>query len=796
MRLTPVYELDPDGVCTCDAREDCRSKDRGKHPRIPRWTHTASSDWERVHAWHLQWPSSNWAWVLDDHFVVDSDPRNEGFPPTSFFEDWEELVGFELTRTWTQATGGGGLHAVYKQPGLGQVRSGKLWLNGRALRGLEVKGAGGYVLVEPSNHSSGGTYRWLNFDEPADPQVALLTLRSRRGSSERSSAEIEPSTNGRDPSWTGERFDWEEALTSGAVPPGDQQSTLYRAACSLRARSFTDDRALEQLRLVVRAFRDGDASDPWTDRHAVEMWERVKDEQPQGTGSGGIVREFRPQLTLVRGGVDEHGSNGDAPVLGIPIGDDPAALEPGDEPPDADDEPLGRNTDRANAEELVRLFGDRIMFTPARGWWVWDGVRWRQDTLRHTWAYCAAVAESLRLRATPGEEGAPQRARANRLDQASGVRSTLEYAGTLVGVQDEDLDTHPRLLNCLNGVLDLGTLELQPHDPGLRLTRVTGVAYEPDAESALLDEYHATFVPDADHQRGLYKLLGSCVAGGNDRRLLVMLVGGTTSGKSQLASGLERALGDYVGVGNASIFRGNLDDRPRPDIITLLASRIALLEEAGSSWELHGDRIKHMTGGGSVSVRPMRSDVFIVMQPQFTPVVIANEVPRVKGADEATRRRLHVVPFQRTPEVEDPRKKVAFVRDEATLQALLTRVVRGYRDQEETGLDDLPHEFGLATAQAFDELDDVPEFMATAADEGVVRVDHQAPLRTCVALGDLHKRYVTWVREHGDATQRRDQLNTRAFGRRLRSMGWVTTRANGTRVAGLVLTETVPYSPY
>jgi putative DNA primase/helicase len=43
-------------------------------------------------------------------------------------------------------------------------------------------------------------------------------------------------------------------------------------------------------------------------------------------------------------------------------------------------------------------------------------------------------------------------------------------------------DSKPDLLNVANGVIDLRTGTLQPHDPGLLLTKLAPVPYRPDAQ--------------------------------------------------------------------------------------------------------------------------------------------------------------------------------------------------------------------------------------------------------------------------------------------------------------------------
>ncbi len=60
-------------------------------------------------------------------------------------------------------TGGRGRHILFEHPG-GHVRCGA----GKFGRGLDLKADGGYIVAEPSNHISGGTYDWDVGHHPED----------------------------------------------------------------------------------------------------------------------------------------------------------------------------------------------------------------------------------------------------------------------------------------------------------------------------------------------------------------------------------------------------------------------------------------------------------------------------------------------------------------------------------------------------------------------------------------------------------------------------------------------------
>ena len=53
----------------------------------------------------------------------------------------------------------------------------------------------------------------------------------------------------------------------------------------------------------------------------------------------------------------------------------------------------------------------------------------------------------------------------------------------------DSLDADPGVLNVRNGILDLDTLELRPHDPSAMHTRIALAAYDPGARSPLFEEF-------------------------------------------------------------------------------------------------------------------------------------------------------------------------------------------------------------------------------------------------------------------------------------------------------------------
>lgn len=164
--ILALYGPNKDGHCSCPKDKDC-GKNQFKHPHAglcPKGVHSATTDKSRILQWLKTGLSLNWGLATGkplpggDYLVVlDCDPRN-GSDDT--LEDLQATNG-KLPRTPMQNTGGGGQHYVF--------RVDRDTPTSKPGAGLDLKGNGGYIVVEPSVHYSGNSYIWdsgLDLDTP------------------------------------------------------------------------------------------------------------------------------------------------------------------------------------------------------------------------------------------------------------------------------------------------------------------------------------------------------------------------------------------------------------------------------------------------------------------------------------------------------------------------------------------------------------------------------------------------------------------------------------------------------
>jgi len=145
--VLPLHWIDDTGNCSC-GNPACRSP--GKHPLTANGVKAASKQQDVLAGWWATWPNANVGvatGLTSGITVIDVDPRNGGETPPG------------LPDTVMALTGGGGFHYVFAH------RAG---VPGKLGPGIDVKNDGGYIVVEPSNHTSGKRYAWEGMSSPLD----------------------------------------------------------------------------------------------------------------------------------------------------------------------------------------------------------------------------------------------------------------------------------------------------------------------------------------------------------------------------------------------------------------------------------------------------------------------------------------------------------------------------------------------------------------------------------------------------------------------------------------------------
>ncbi|HQC92536.1 MAG TPA: phage/plasmid primase, P4 family [Microbacteriaceae bacterium] len=196
--------------------------------------------------------------------------------------------------------------------------------------------------------------------------------------------------------------------------------------------------------------------------------------------------------------------------------------------------------------------------------------------------------------------------RARTLLSRNRAKNVAEFVRGILAKSEPTFDAHPDLLNVKNGVVDLRTGELRPHDPALFLTKIAGHKYVPGATHP---DWHAALEAlPADVRPYMQVHAGQAATGypPDDDKMLV-LEGSGENAKSTFVNGVKRALGTHARVAPEKLFMGNPGDHPT-ELMTLMGARLVIAEETPEGRRLNVKRVKDAVGTAEITARPLYRD--------------------------------------------------------------------------------------------------------------------------------------------------------------------------------------------
>ena len=150
-----------DGACSCK-KSDCTSP--GKHPLVGKGSSDATTYKPTIEQWFTRWPNANIGIATgkdkSGFFAVDVDIKHHlGKFGDESLEQLEKEYG-KLPDTVTAKTGSGGGHYLFLTPEFGEIPNS----TGKLAPSIDIRGEGGYIIVEPAIHITGLSYAWIDSD--------------------------------------------------------------------------------------------------------------------------------------------------------------------------------------------------------------------------------------------------------------------------------------------------------------------------------------------------------------------------------------------------------------------------------------------------------------------------------------------------------------------------------------------------------------------------------------------------------------------------------------------------------
>lgn len=300
-----------------------------------------------------------------------------------------------------------------------------------------------------------------------------------------------------------------------------------------------------------------------------------------------LLREFK---ALLRVDCENHG-----PMPG------PKAEEEEEAAPEFSDDAL--------VQLFVREFGRDWIYVALWGqWFRWTGNVWKRDTVS---AVVHAVRLVCRSVANRNNKAADQR----RLARAKTIMAVAKLAGAdpSIATDVDQLDQHVMLLNTPEGVVDLDTGTVGPHERRLLITQITCAS--PGGGCPIWMSFLQTITGgDEELIAYLARVAGYCLTGQTNEQAFFLLHGLGANGKSVFLQTLAHVLGDYAATAASDTFISRGGNRHLSEIAGLRGARMVQMSETEADAQWAEARIKMVTGGEKLRANFMYKDFF-----EFTP---------------------------------------------------------------------------------------------------------------------------------------------------------------------------------
>ncbi|WNN93994.1 DNA primase/helicase [Arthrobacter phage Nitro] len=356
--------------------------------------------------------------------------------------------------------------------------------------------------------------------------------------------------------------------------------------------------------------------------------------------------------------------------------------------------------------DYVESLGSGIRYSEEVGFFLLEDGVWRKDERQGVRTHAQSVADLVRNLAREAsnavagteEEGVSARdkkraARLNRyaahVQTSRGIDAMLRELQAVQGVPASvaDFDQHPDLLACRNGVVDLRTGVLRPHDPALLLTRRVEFDYDPEAKAPRWEAFLEEVFPKyKDLPAYMQRLVGYGITGHTTEQCFAVLWGTGANGKSVYTDTLTEVFRELTTTTPFSTFEDRASGGIPNDLAALKGARLVMAAEGEQGRPMAESVLKRVTGRDLIAARFMRKE-FFEFRPTFLLNLATNFKPSFKGQDEGLWRRVKLIPWERyfAPEERDHRLGDRLM---AEAEGIFAWAVRGSMEWYKVGLND------------------------------------------------------------------------------------------------------------
>lgn len=454
--------------------------------------------------------------------------------------------------------------------------------------------------------------------------------------------------------------------------------------------------------------------------------------------------------------------------------------------------------DGGNADSFVFLYGRDFLYVPELGWLHYNGKFWEQDGA----ALVKAVEDTLVQRRLEAVKCDKEKIVGVTKRDAYRIEGASKLLESRLHERIESFDNDPDTLNVANGVVNLRTGELAPHDPSQRFTYALTIEYDPTADSSEWEAFLSQAVtPDGQEEdrellNFIQQAVGYSVTGHTREERLFYIYGPTRSGKGTFTESLMTLVPRPISMEvDFNTFTARRDGNDQNfDLADMKSSRLVFASESNKYQSLNPGKIKQLTGGNWIQAAFKHKQRFSY-RPQYAVWLSSNHKVMGDPEDDALWYRVLVVEFPNSHKgKEDTTLKARLKRIEAQ-RGILKWIVDGAKKWYATERLQVPEQVKLATQAHRDELDTIALWIN---DEVIEENGAFTP------TAELYQSYMIWCenngvepkksRELGVALKKRGYEDHKTYitaedGKRKQARGWYSIRVEPAYNARQLMTK-------
>lgn len=352
--------------------------------------------------------------------------------------------------------------------------------------------------------------------------------------------------------------------------------------------------------------------------------------------------------------------------------------------------------DMGNAMRIIDRFGEKIRYNHVeKKWMYYDERKWCYDDTGTIYRIADSAIEFMKDEknyyiSEYGPEDEITKAFEKHVKNSRSRKAKKNMVEELqhhVPILPSALDNHKGIVNAPNGMINLKTGALIPHDPEMYITKILSAEYTDHVDCPQWISFlNDIFNNDEELIRYVQKAVGYSLTGSTSEQCVFFLYGTGRNGKSTFLEVLREMMGGYItNIQPETIMvRSGSGNAANSDIARLKGARLVTSVEPNEGMRLNEGLLKQLTGDDVVTARKLYSDEF-EFKPEFKLWMATNHKPIIRGTDTGIWRRIHLIPFTvQIPEAKIDRKLPYKLKSE--LPAILKWAIDGCMMWQREGL--------------------------------------------------------------------------------------------------------------